>query len=238
MKLLAALFAAVCVAAGQQPEAPPLLLSVPSVRAEGHAKVTAKPDQVRIDIGVLSQERTAEAAGATNAKQVAAVIAAVKKAAGAGAEIQTISYSVQPTYRYPKEGGTPTITGYTAQNIVRVRTPLVEKAGEIIDAGAGTGANQIRGIEFSVKDDRALRAQALREAARDAQSNAEAMAAGVGMKIRRVLRIEQPRMPEARPMREMAMMRSAASDAAVPTPIESGTIEVQETVVLTAEIAP
>jgi uncharacterized protein YggE len=235
MRLLAALLAAIGVSSGQQPETP-LLLRVPSVRAEGHARISAKPDQVRIDIGVLSQERTAQAAGAANAKQVTEVIAALKKAAGAGAEIQTVSYSVQPTYRYPKEGGTPTITGYTAQNIVRVRTPVVEKAGELIDAGTATGANQIRGIEFSVKDDRSLRAQALREAARDARSNAEAMAAGLGLKILRILRIEQPGTPEVRPMREMAMMRSAGADAAVPTPVESGTIEVQGTVVVTAEI--
>jgi uncharacterized protein YggE len=235
MKVFAALVLVLGSAAGQQPEAP-LLLRVPSVRAEGHAKITAKPDQVRIDIGVVSQERTAQAAGAANAKQVADVIAALKKAAGAGADIQTVSYSVHPVYRYPKEGGTPTITGYSAQNIVRVRTSLVDKAGDLIDAGTATGANQIRGIEFSVKDDRALRAQALREAARDARSNAEAMAAGLGLKIMRILRIEQPDAPDVRPMREMAMMRSAAADAAAPTPIESGTIEVQGNVVVTAEI--
>jgi uncharacterized protein YggE len=235
MKLFAALVVAIG-GLGAQPADVPLGLRVPSVRAQGHAKVTAKPDQVRIDIGVLSQERTAQAAAAANARQVTSVIAAVKKAAGAGADIQTVSYSVHPTYRYPKEGGTPTITGYTAQNIVRVRTTEVEKAGEIIDAGSGTGANQIRGIEFSVKDDRSLRAQALRQAARDARSNAEAMAAGLGLKVLRVLRIEQPPEPDVRPMREMAMMRSATADAAAPTPIESGTIEVEQTVVLTAEV--
>jgi uncharacterized protein YggE len=165
-------------------------------------------------------------------------VAALKKVAGPGAEIQTVSYSVQPNYRYPKEGGTPTIAGYTAQNIVRVRTSQVDKAGEIIDAGTGTGANQIRGIEFSVKDERGLRAQALRQAAQDARSNADAMAAGLGLKVSRVLRVEESVAPEFRPVREMAMMRQAVADAAAPTPIEAGNIEVEAAVIVTAEVAP
>lgn len=237
MKLFSLLALGFGMAFGQ-PAEPSLVSRVPSVEAQGHAKVTAKPDQVRIDIGVLTQGRTAQAAGAANATQFTEVVATLKKAAGAGADIQTVSYSVQPNYRYPKEGGTPTIAGYTAQNIVRVRTSQVDKAGEIIDAATGTGANQIRGIEFSVRDERSLKAQALREAARDARANAEAMAAGLGLKLARVLRVQELVEPGVRPMREMAMMRGAAADAAAPTPIESGNIEVEATVVVTAEVTP
>lgn len=209
----------------------------PHVRAQGRATVTSKPDQVRIDIGVLTQAKTAQEAGAANAKQFTEVVASLKKAAGPGADIQTVSYSVQPNYRYPKEGGTPTIAGYTAVNVVRITSPEVDKAGAIIDAGTGTGANTVRGIEFSVKDPRALQARALREAARDARSNAEAMATGLGLRIARILRIEDNPAPEVHPVRSMAMMREAA-DAAVPTPVEAGTIEVQAVVTVTAEVAP
>jgi uncharacterized protein YggE len=237
MRLFSILVAGVALVSAQ-PVEPSLVSRVPSVRAQGRAKVTAKPDQVRIDIGVITQARTAQAAGAANATAFSEVVESLKKVAGASAEIQTVSYSVQPNYKYPKEGGTPTIAGYTAQNIVRIRTSEVDKAGEIIDAGTGTGANRIQGIEFSVKDERGLRAQALREAARNARSNADAMAAGLGLKVTRVLRIEESPAPEFRPVREMAMMRGAASDAAAPTPIEAGLIEVEATVIVTGEVGP
>ena len=208
--------------------------AVPSVRAQGTATATSKPDQVRIDIGVLTQAKTAQAAGAANATQFTEVVNTLKKVAGSGAEIQTVSYSVQPNYRYPKEGGTPTIAGYSAINVVRVVTPGVEKAGEIIDAATGTGANTIRGIEFSVKDARGLRAKALRAAAQNARANAEAMAAGLGLRVTRILRVEDSITPEIRPVREMAMMRADAAQ----TPVEAGTIEVHATVAVTAEVAP
>lgn len=230
MKIVAAL-ALVSVLAAQDNNRPQ---PVPSVRAQGSAIATAKPDQVRIDIGVLTQAKTAQAAGAANATQFTEVVNTLKKVAGAGAEIQTVSYSVQPNYKYPKEGGTPSIAGYTAVNVVRVTTPAVEKAGEIIDAATGTGANTIRGIEFSVKDERALRAKALAEAARNARANAEAMAAGLGLRITRVLRVEDTVEPPVRPVREMAMMRADAAQ----TPVEAGTIDVQASVFVTAEVAP
>ena len=230
MKIAAALVLAGIVAAQDTSRMPP----VPSVRAQGTATATAKPDQVRIDIGVVTQAKTAQAASAANATQFTEVVNALKKIAGAGAEIQTVSYSVQPNYRYPKEGGTPAIAGYSAVNVVRVVTPAVEKAGEIIDSATGTGANAVRGIEFSVKDERALRARALRDAARNARSNAEAIAAGVGLRVTRVLRIEDSIEGPVRPVREMAMMRADAAQ----TPVEAGTIDVQATVILTAEVAP
>ena len=230
MKIAAALVIAGALAAQDTSRTP----TIPAVRAQGSATATAKPDQVRIDIGVVTQAKTAQAASTANAAQFTEVVNALKKIAGTGAEIQTVSYSVQPNYRYPKEGGTPTITGYSAVNVVRVVTPLVEKAGEIIDAATGTGANTVRGIEFSVKDERALRAKALGEAARNARSNAQAMAAGLGLRITRILRIEDSFEPPTRPVREMAMMRADAAQ----TPIETGTIEVQATVAVTAEVMP
>lgn len=216
-----------------------LVSSVPVIRAQGRATVKVKPDQVQIDIGVVTQARTAEAAGAENAKASQSVIAAVKKIAGPDADIQTINYSVTPQYRYPKEGGTPSIAGYSAQNVVRVKTPRLDRVGELIDAGTAQGANRIQGIEFSVKDERALRTQALREAARDARANADAIASGLGLKIVRVLQVEDSGAPPPpRPMMRAEMMMAKAADSAAPTPVEAGTIEVEDRVMITVQVAP
>jgi uncharacterized protein YggE len=228
MRLLTGAMLAACLLAQETPLLPP------HVRAYGTATATAKPDQVRIDIGVVSQAQTAQAASAANAKQLTEVLAELKKTAGGAADIRTLSYSVHPIHKYPREGGSPAIVGYSATNIVQVTSPDVDGAGKIIDAATRTGANTIQGIQFMLKDEQPLRAQALRDAVKQARASADAMAAALGMKIVNVLRIEDAGRPEVHPVREMAMMQRAAADA--PTPVEPATIRVTATVTVTASI--
>ena len=235
MRYLLAVFAA--SAAIAQPADPALAYRNPTVQARASATVTAQPDQLRIDIGVVTQGQTAQAAGSANAKQFSDVVAELKKTLGETADIRTVSYSIAPNYRYPKEGGVPSVAGYTATNVLRVSSNEVSAAGKLIDAATRTGANTIRNIEFSVKNEQALRAKALAEAAALARANAESMAAGVKLRISRIWRVEDASPTEVRPVREMMMMRSAAVADAPPTPVESGTIRVEATVILTAELA-
>ena len=79
----------------------------PSVRATAEAVVIAKPDQAQIDIGVVTQAANAKAAAEDNARKIDAVINALRRLLGQEAEIKTISYSLNPNYTYPKEGGQP-----------------------------------------------------------------------------------------------------------------------------------
>ena len=67
--------------------------------SHGEASASAKPDQVRIQIGVVTQAPTASEAGAQNAKQSSAVISDLKQQAGPSAQIQTSNYSIYPMYR-------------------------------------------------------------------------------------------------------------------------------------------
>src|SRR5690349_17136941 len=111
------------------------------VIAHGEGTVSGKPDEVRIDIGVVTQAPTAQDAGAQNAKQSSAVIAELKQQIGAKAEFQTKNYSLAPLYRNPRDGAKPTISGYQANNTVEVRLNDVAMAGKVIDAATKSGAN-------------------------------------------------------------------------------------------------
>src|SRR4030081_222700 len=73
---------------------------VSSIRVTGDARVTAKPDRVQIDIGVTTRAAQSQDAASQNARQVDAVLAAVRKATGPAAVLKTISYSLNPTYQY------------------------------------------------------------------------------------------------------------------------------------------
>jgi uncharacterized protein YggE len=217
---------------------PAQLPEVQKVTAHGVAEVSAKPDQVQIDIGVVTQAPSAQEAAATNAKQVSAVIADLKKAIGADGDIQTVNYYVHPNYSHPREGGgTPKISGYVATNVVRVTSGDVAGAGKLVDAATRTGANNVHGIQFSLKDESALRAKALAQAVKQARSNADAMAAALGMKVGQVLHVEDGAAPPpAVPLRRDMMMAQRAE--AVSTPVEPGTIKVRAEATLTASLAP
>jgi uncharacterized protein len=221
------------VAHSQEPPRP----GPPAVRARGEATVNVPPDQVRIDIGVVTRAQTAEAAAGQNAKQTADVVATLKKTLPPDAEIQTSGYSIQPNYRQPRDGTPPSISGYTATNMVHVKSSGVATIGKVIDAATGAGANNIHGVQFTLKDEQRARGQALKEAARIARANAEALAAGLGMKIGRILNISDDDPVRVFPARA-EMLRAQAADAASPTPIEPGDVQVRAVVNITAELVP
>lgn len=208
----------------------------PSIRVMGEASVTAKPDQAQIDIGVVTQAQTAQVAATQNAQQLDAVLAELRKTLGPEADVKTFSYSLNPIYRYPKEGGDPTITGYSATNVVQVKTNDLAQVGKIIDLAMQSGANKIQSLQFTLKDEQSVRAQALGEAATRARAEAEAIASALGLKIVRVLLAEEGG-PPVQPVFVGAALRAQAESATAPTPVEPGTVEVRATVTLTVEIA-
>ena len=206
----------------------------PSIRVTGEASVTVKPDQAEINIGVVTQAATAQIAASQNAQKQDAIISQLRKTLGSAADIKTVSYSLNPNYRYPKEGGQPTISGYTASNTVQVRTTNLDQVGRVIDLASESGANNIQALRFTLKDETSARAQALREAAIKARSKAEAIASALGLKIQRILRVEEGGL-SIRPVAEMEF--SAVRAQAAPTPIEAGSVDVRATVTLTVEVA-
>lgn len=207
----------------------------PAIRVVGEGRVTVKPDQAQLDVGVTTQAESAQAAGTQNARKVDAVLAAVKKTAGAGADIKTVGYSLSANYRYPKEGGQPAVTGYTASNVVQIRTGDLDQVGKLVDAATQAGATNVQRLEFTLRDEHAVRAQALGEAATRARAKADAIASALGLKVVRVLRVDEQGGPLPRPVMERAP-RALAETAAVPTPVEPGTIDVQGNVTLEVEV--
>jgi hypothetical protein len=208
-----------------------------SIRVTGDARVSAKPDRVQIDLGVQTQAPLSQDAAAANARQLDAVLAAVRKAAGAGAQLKTVSYSLSPNYQYHSSGGEPTITGYTALNVVEVTLDDLARIGDVIDAGTRAGANRVQGIQFTLRDQDTVRAAALREAATRARAEAEVLAGALNLRVLRVLTVEESS-PRIVPVRaHMAVARAAAS-ADVATPVEAGTLDVSADVTLTVEVGP
>ncbi|MBS0366052.1 MAG: SIMPL domain-containing protein [Proteobacteria bacterium] len=220
--------------------ATPVLAEVPPAQLHvgGSAQVTAKPDRVQIDVGVSSRAPRSQDAAAQNAHQVEAVLAAVRQVAGAGAQLRTVNYSLNPDYQYHPSGTPPTLLGYSASNVVRVTLDDLDRAGPVIDAATRAGANQVQGIQFMLRDPEAVRGQALREAAARARASADLLAGALGLKVVRVLDVADNSARGGGPGPVFMARAAAAPMAEYKTPVEAGTLDVNADVALTVEVAP
>ena len=207
---------------------------IPSITVSGDATVSAEPDQAEIDIGVVTQARTAPDATKQNAERVARVLAEIKKQLGKGDEVKTSGYSLTPNYRYP-QGGKPEIVGYTASNTLRIKTTNLSLVGRLIDSAMQAGANNVNRLVFTLQDELAAQLGALKMASAKARAKAEAVTAALGLKIVRIISVnEGERMVQPIYRQAMAARAEAAS---APTPVEPGTVEVRSTVSMTVEVS-
>jgi uncharacterized protein len=203
------------------------------VRVVGEAVAVAQPDEVWLDIGVITEASTAQAAAAENARKVEKVLAALRGMLGSGASIRTSNYSINPNYRGDREGRAPTISGYIVSNTVEVRTTDMANIGKVIDAAIKSEANNVNRVQFTLRDRTQPMATALKDAIQKARAKADAMAAALGMRVLRVISVEEGG-GGAMPI----MMQSRMMDGAYNTQIEAGVIDVHAMVALTAEVGP
>ena len=102
-------------------------MSATRVMVTGDAIVQAQPDTAIVIVAVVTQSQSALKAQVENATKSETVLRAVKAAAGAGAEVKTSGYNVQPQYNY-RNNLPPLIRGYEARNAVTVRMSDLTKS--------------------------------------------------------------------------------------------------------------
>jgi len=201
----------------------------------GEGVVRRAPDRAWVTIASENRARTAQEAQRANADAMSAVNAQLKAAGITGDAIQTLGFSLQPEFDYVN--GRQTLRDYVARNAVQARVDALPKLGDIIAVAVANGATNVSGIRFDVQDREGAERDALRRAVADARARAEAAAAGAGLKVDRIVRIEEQReVAIPMPVRALGGPMARGADAAVPVPIESGEIEIHAKVTLTAAV--
>jgi len=203
------------------------------VMVAGDSIVQAQPDTAILTISVVTQNRAAIQAQQENAAKTDAVVSVLKTVAGAGAEVKTSGYSVQPQRVY-KEGQPPTITGYEVRNSVTVTTSDLNKLGAVIDAAAQAGSNDISGIAFTLRQDRQARDRALSEATQEAVGKARMIANALGGRVVRIVEVQEEGFQQRPPVPIYQTEGLVAGKAA--TPIEVGSLEITSRVQVIAEV--
>jgi uncharacterized protein len=154
----------------------------------GEASISVKPDTAVIRIGVTSQGKTAKAASEANAKEMTAVLAAIKANGVADRDIQTSRLSLQPQYD-PNKGGTARLLGFRVTNQLTVKIRETDKLPDFLDRTVAAGANEMSGIEFIVSEQSKLLDQVRAEAIVNAHRKAELYAHAAGAKVGHVVSI-------------------------------------------------
>lgn len=196
-------------------------------------EVTRVPDVAVISAGVVSRSPTASAALQDSANRMDRVLAALKRAGVADRDVQTSNVNLNAEYRYP-ENQSPQLVGYTATNSVTIRFRDIRNSGKILDALVSEGSNQISGPSLVVDKPEAALDEARAKAIATGRARADLYARSLGMRVVRVVAINEsggyyaPPAPPPPPMMARAEMAS--------TRIEPGEQKLQVNVGMTFEL--
>ncbi len=195
---------------------------IPQIIVTGEGVVKATPDQAWVTIGAESRSKISKDAQQRNAEVMTAVIQKITAFGIPKEAIKTTAIDLQPEFDYAN--GKQTARGYVARNTVEVRVDELAKLGDVLDAVVNSGATNIHGVRFDVKQRDQLEAAALQVAVKNASAKAQAIAQGSSRAIDRILRIEELSSGGG-PVPMMRQMTMARADAA--TPVEAGELEIR-----------
>jgi len=194
------------------------------ITVSGIGRVKIRPDRAELVFGVETQARTAQEALEANSTQMQRLLAALRAAGIAEADLQTAFVSVSPRYAEEKS----TSAGFSASNSVRAEIRRLDSAGAIIDAAVEAGANLVSGPTFSRFEQADAERAALEAAIAHARTKAETVAKEAGLTLGDVMQIVEegassPPVPYA----------ALAEDSRSATPIEPGMSDVHAGVSVT-----
>jgi uncharacterized protein YggE len=186
---------------------------MPGLTVVGQGTVEAPPDIAYVSAGVQTRGQTAREAQDANTAAMNQVLARVKGLGIAEQDIRTSGINLQPLYdRNPNQ-----LSGYMAHNQVTITVRDVKRAGEVLDQAITAGANQSAGVRFGIKDDAALRRQAIDQAVKSSRATADAMAAAAGLRVSGIVSMtDESGEGGPQPLERAVPMAAAAQAADVP----------------------
>lgn len=165
-------------------------LDATRITVSATAEARRAPDIAVLSTGVVTQAPDANSAIRRNSERMSAVVGALGRAGIAGRDVQTSGVSLNPDYHYVANRP-PRIRGYFASNTVNVTVREIGRLGDILDALVATGANQVQGPMFDIEDKDAVLDEARDAAMAKARMRAERYAKRLGLRVRRVVSIDE-----------------------------------------------
>jgi uncharacterized protein YggE len=154
----------------------------------GIANAKVKPDKVMLSFGVVTTNKTGDAAWATNSKIMNKVIDAVKTVGVKENETSTSSFSISPNYNYSQPSDTTTgniITGFTVSNLIQIQSTNIGNVSKWVDTAIAAGANTVNSVDFTLSDKKLdeTKNSLIKQAIDNARTKADIAASELGLRI-------------------------------------------------------
>lgn len=165
----------------------------------GVGKSTGIPDTAQISVGVTKTASTVASAQEQTNSSTNKIIKDLKKLGIEEKNIKTINYSVNPNYDFG--GGRQNIIGFTVAQTLEVNISPIDIANQAIDAATLDGVNLVGGISFTFNDKtkKELEEKARIEAVKMAKEKAESLAKATGIRLGRIVDVQESGNFEPRP---------------------------------------
>jgi uncharacterized protein YggE len=206
----------------------------PSVAVTGTGRVRRPADIAQATFVVEGIRDTAAEARAEAATAAADVLGALAGVGVKGDDVHTAGIDVSPNWEH--DGNRSVRRGFTVTNRIAATIRDLEQVGTVLDAALASGATGLDGVTFQLAQPGPAETEARRLAVEDAHARATTIAAAAGMTLGRLVGIAEGGAPVPLPRREMRMAAMAA-DAAAPTPVLPGTLEVAVSVTAEWELS-
>ena len=173
---------------------------------------TVVPDAVRINATVSVLGTSSKGALSTAGATSNAVRAALTANKVGTKDIATQSITVYPEYSYPASG-TPTLSGYRATQSFDITIRAASTAGAVVDAIVEAGGDnlQVNGVSPFVLDNNKATETARAYAVGRAKAKAASYAKLLGIKLGRVIYLDETSTPSSYPIYSTAAKADSAA---------------------------
>lgn len=161
-----------------------------TISFSGEGKVSVKPDIAVANLAIVTEAAASKAAQDQNSRKSQAVVDFLKKQGVADKDIKTISYNINPQYKYP-QFDRPQIISYQVNQTLEVKIRNFDQASEIIDGVVGAGVNHVNNLSFQIDKPEKLKAETRAKAIADAKNKARELESQIGIKLGKIINFSE-----------------------------------------------
>ena len=212
IRTIAALVIATSLIAGAALAVPASAADTRYITISATGTTTVVPDAVRINATVSVLGSSSKGALSTASATSNAVRAALTANKVGTKDIATQSITVYPEYSYPASG-TPTLSGYRATQSFDITIRAASTAGAVVDAIVEAGGDnlQVNGVSPFVLDNNKATETARAYAVGRAKAKAASYAKLLGIKLGRVIYLDETSTPSSYPIYSTAAKADSAA---------------------------
>jgi uncharacterized protein YggE len=194
------------------------------IMVKGEGTVSAKPDLAKVTLGVESDAKSAKEAQNSNAEIMSRMTGELKQLKITEKDIQTTDFSLYPIRKYNKKTDQDQVIGYRVSNQVTITVHDLSKLASAIDSSIKSGVTNVNSIAFSLESPGLWKELVFNKAIKDAREKANALAKAAGVKIKKVLYINDSSV-DLLPYQVEGSQKALLLDKDKSTPVEPGSIK-------------